>query len=74
MSKVVGVVVGGMASWHAQGVFDDSATLCGIEAHDPTLGHQGTVEPKYGQKIECQTCKTMWANTFALKLSIQNFR
>ena len=73
MSKAVGVVIDGEASWHAPGVFDDYATLCGIDANDPAIGHQGTVEPKRGQKVECRTCKTIWANTMALKLRSPDF-
>lgn len=39
----------------------------------PAIGHQGTVEPKRGQKVQCRTCKTIWANTMALKLRVFDF-
>lgn len=73
MSKAVGVVIDGDVSWHAPGVFDDYTTLCGIDSHDETIDHQGTVEPKRGQKIECCTCKSIWTNTMALKLRGPDF-
>jgi hypothetical protein len=74
MTRAVGVVIDGEVTWHAPGVFDDYATLCGIDAHDPAIGQQGTVEPMRGQKIECGTCKTIWTNTIALKLRGPDFR
>lgn len=74
MSKAVGVVIDGEVSWHAVGVFDDYAALCGIDAHDPAIGHQGTLAAKRGQKIECRTCRMIWANTLALKLRGSDFQ
>ena len=73
MSKVIGVVIDGEPSWHAQGVLSDYDTLCGVDANDPTIGHGGTVTPRRGQKIDCQNCKTMWLNMRALRLRATNF-
>lgn len=73
MPKAVGVVMDGEISWHAPGVFDDYSTLCGIDANDPSIGHQGTREPKQGQKVDCQVCKTIWTNTMALKMRGSDF-
>jgi hypothetical protein len=73
MSKAIGVVIDGETQWHARGVFDDYDTLCGIDSNDPAIGHQGTMEPLRGQKIDCITCKTIWSNTVALKLRSSDF-
>lgn len=73
MSKAVGVLIDGVVGWHARGVFDDYDTLCGIDSNDPSIGHQGLVEPNRGQKIECMTCKNIWTKTISLKLRGPDF-
>ena len=74
MSKAIGVIVDGNVEWHAHhhGVGDYN-TLCGIDADDPNIGHEGTVEAKRGQKITCQTCREIWRGTVALNLRESSF-
>lgn len=73
MPKVVGVLINGVPTWHAAGVVNDYATLCGMDSDDPAIGHQGLVAPTRGQKIECRICKSIWTNTMALKLRVSDF-
>lgn len=74
MSKVIGVVIDGETGWHAVNVSGtDYATLCGIDPDDPSIGHTGTVEPKRGQKIDCQECYSAWRGVVDLALKQTNF-
>ena len=73
MAKIIGVLIEDRQTWHAAGIFADYDTLCGIDANDPNIGHNGTIEPKSGQKIDCSTCKTMWLNMRALRLRATDF-
>lgn len=75
MSKAVGVLVDGVVEWHAPRVAGpDYDTLCGIDAHDPEVGHQGLVPTKRGQKINCPECKRVWEGVLALRLRKSSFR
>lgn len=61
--------------WHARPAGNtDYATLCGIDGFDPELGQHGTVEPKVGQKIECEQCKAIWRGVMELKLRATDFK
>lgn len=73
MSKAIGVREDGEVVWHVPGVVQDYDTLCGTDADDPELGHQGTVKPKRGQKITCVQCKAIWQATMALKIRATDF-
>ena len=73
MSKAIGVNMQGRVEWHAPGVFDDYATMCGIDADDESQGVCGTVEAPRGQKIECGVCRTIWKATVALRLRDSDF-
>ena len=74
MSNVIGVTIDGETEWHVVSIgATDHNTMCGIDADDPNIGHTGTVEPKRGQKINCQTCKTMWLGMRSLRLRAANF-
>lgn len=73
MNKIIGVDQEGEVIWHARGVMNDYDTLCGIDANDPAIDHNGTVEAKRGQKITCDLCRSIWVETLALKLSKSNF-
>ena len=62
------------AQWHAPGVFGpDYDTLCGIDANDPTIGHEGLVTAKRGQKITCMNCKMIWQGVVAMNLRKASF-
>lgn len=75
MSKIVGVMIGGKPTWHAapagSGNFD---TLCRIDADDPTLGHEGLIEAKRGQKINCDDCRAIWSKVVSLRLRSSSFQ
>lgn len=75
MSKVVGVEIDGVVEWHAinpvAGV--DYTTMCGVDSHDITIGHTGTVRANKGQKITCRQCYQMWAGITSLKLKESSF-
>jgi hypothetical protein len=73
MSKTVGVTIDGAATRHAHGVSQDFATLCGIDADDPSVGHGGVITAPRGQKITCTQCHTLWMNTIALRLTAKDF-
>lgn len=73
MSKAVGIRIDGGIEWHAAGVVMDYATLCGLDADDPSLGHLGTEKPRRGQKITCGTCRLTWNRTLALRLRSTDF-
>jgi len=61
MSRVIGVSIDGVTEWHAVNIGPtDHNTLCGIDADDPTIGHNGTVLPPHGTKINCTLCKTIY--------------
>lgn len=61
MSNVVGVDIDGVVEWHAIGAGgNDYNTLCGIDADDPSIGHNGVVKAKRGQKINCAQCYGIW--------------
>ncbi len=74
MTKAVGVILDGVDTWHAHGVHSDYNTLCGIDADDPTIGHDGLTEhiPR-GQKITCEQCWSIWRNMRALRLRESDF-
>lgn len=74
MSKVIGVKMDtGEVIWHAPGVVSDYDTLCGLDANDSEADTYGTVEPKRGQKITCESCKAIWERTVALRLRATDF-
>lgn len=74
MSKVIGVKMDtGEVIWHALGVVSDYDTMCGLDANDSEADTYGTVEPKRGQKITCESCKSIWERTTALKLRATDF-
>ncbi len=73
MSKAIGVDISGVVEWHVKGNTLDYNTLCGLDANDPAIGHNGTVEPKRGQKITCEECKNMFNLFRDLKLRISDF-
>lgn len=74
MSKVLGVDIDGVVEWHAPNVAGpDYDTLCGVDADDPAIGHEGLIPAKRGQKITCMQCKMIWEGVVALKLRKSNF-
>lgn len=74
MSKAVGVLIDGVATWHAPGVSGpDYDTLCGIDANDPAVGHEGLIPAKRGQKITCGECRRVWERVVALNLRKASF-
>ena len=74
MSKIIGVDIDGSIEWHAASIgATDYDTMCGIDAFDPDLGHQGTVSAVRGTKITCQQCKTMFYGFRALGLRQSDF-
>lgn len=74
MKNIIGVIVDGETEWHARGVGpSDYDTLCGTDANDPTLGHQGTLQPRRGQKITCWQCHTIWRGVRELNLRQSSF-
>lgn len=75
MSKAVGVLIDGEVTWHAPHAGgNDYDTLCLIDANDPSIGHEGMVEPRRGQKITCMECKTIWKGVVALRLRESDFK
>ena len=74
ISKVVGVKMDtGEVIWHAPGVVSDYDTMCGLDANDSEADTYGTVVPKRGQKITCESCKSIWERTVALRLRVADF-
>jgi hypothetical protein len=72
--KVVGVLIEGESTWHAPHAGPgDYNTLCGIDADDPSIGHQGVIETPPGQKITCAQCKLIWEGVRALRLTSRHF-
>jgi len=67
MSKAVGILIDGTVEWHAPGGVSDYATLCGLDANDSTVGHEGIVDTPRGQKITCPQCYGIWAGAKALR-------
>lgn len=72
-TKAVGIMQDGEVVWHAIGVYHDYDSLCGIDANDPKIGHEGSVPAKRGQKITCAQCHTIWRNIIALRLREGSF-
>lgn len=74
MSKaIVGVDILGEISWHVAGVASDYTTLCGIDACDPEIGHNGVVDTPKGQKVTCQQCYHMWERLQRMNLREASF-
>jgi hypothetical protein len=72
--KIIGVDIDGSTEWHAIGIgSNDYDTMCGVDAHDPDIGHFGTVVAKRGQKITCIQCRAMWSGFVALRLRASDF-
>lgn len=71
--KVIGVDINGEIEWHIVGVMHDYDTACGLDANDPTLGHQGVVEAKRSQKITCEQCRDLWLRLRELRLRQSDF-
>lgn len=74
-SKIIGVNIDGDVEWHVIAVEGnaDYDTLCGVDAHDPNIGHYGTTYAKRGQKITCEQCKGLWFGIQSLRLKKSNF-
>ena len=74
MSKVIGVDIDGVVTWHAINPFTtDYETMCSLDADDPVLGHNGIVKPSKGQKINCDECKMMFESFKSLALKKTDF-
>lgn len=72
--EVVGVLIDGEQTWHAGPVgVSDYDTLCGIDANDSKVGHQGLIATPDGQKITCAMCHTVWRQTISLRLRETDF-
>ena len=71
--KVIGVMVDGEPTFHARGVASDYDTLCGMDANDDHVGHEGYVTARRGQKITCSQCWQIWRETVALQLRESSF-
>ncbi|MFN9474660.1 hypothetical protein [Acidovorax sp.] len=74
MSKAIGIMIDGEATWHAPSAgLTDYATLCNIDPDDPSIGYTGHIQPPRGQRITCQHCKTIWTNVVAMRLRARDF-
>jgi hypothetical protein len=75
MTKLVGVMLDGVRTIHAPshgyGVYD---TLCGIDADDPTIGHEGQFDPHPNEFITCAACYSIWRGVIAMGLREKDFR
>lgn len=71
--KIIGVDIDGMVEYHLEGIHSDYSTLCGIDAQDSELGHNGTVEPKRGQKVTCEHCYAAWKRVTSMKARESSF-
>lgn len=74
--KVIGVNLNGIITWHAAnfGAGPDHDTLCGLDANDESIGHLGAVEPRRGQKIDCDMCRSIFEGFKELKLRASDFK
>lgn len=70
---VIGVDIEGNVEFHLGGVHSDYNTLCGIDACDSQLGHNGVVSAKPGQKITCPHCYATWKRVTAMKVRETSF-
>lgn len=74
MSKIIGVDIDGRIEWHAAGIGSAGYdTMCGVDAFDPNIGHQGTVPAVRGVKINCLQCKSMFDGFRSLGLRKSDF-
>ena len=72
--KIIGVDIDGQVEWHAASIgATDYHTMCGLDAIDPEIGHQGTVPAVRGAKINCLQCKAMFDGFRALGLRSSDF-
>lgn len=63
VSKFVAVQMDGEVTIHIPGASSDYHTLCGIDAYDDSVGHEGTVPVPRGAKIDCPQCFAIWLET-----------
>ena len=57
MSKFIGIIEdNGNVMIHAQYPNGNYDTLCGIDANDSELGHNGVAEVSNNSKIDCHQC------------------
>lgn len=73
MTELVGVMIDGELTVHAPGVSSDYDTLCGIDADDPKIGHEGRVPVHPTKFITCQMCYVVWKRTLELGLREKDF-
>jgi hypothetical protein len=45
---------------HAVCAYGNYDTLCGVDAHDDSVGHLGLVTVSDKIPINCESCKTIW--------------
>lgn len=70
---VVGVDIAGEVEFHLSGIHSDYTTLCGLDACDSELGHNGIVQVKVGQKITCSHCYAAWSRVMKMKAKESDF-
>ncbi len=75
LKYVVGVSIQGMVLFHVRNVSGttDHDTLCGIDVDDPSIGHDGIVNPLPGQKVTCKICKNIVLGVQAMRLRKTDF-
>jgi hypothetical protein len=58
--RVVAIKIDGVVSVHAVGDNGNYDTLCGIDANDSSVGHEGVVRlPWVRARIGCEACKSI---------------
>lgn len=70
---IVGVDIEGNIEFHLGGVHSDYNTLCGLDACDGELGHNGIVVAKAGQKITCAHCYAAWKRVVKMRARETDF-
>ena len=73
-SAIVGVLTDNEMMFHlpASGV-SNYDSLCGIDADDPAIGHNGFVNVPKGQKVNCASCKGIYLLIRDLKVRVTDF-
>lgn len=58
-SPRIGVIIDGKLTVHADSENGNYDTLCGIDANDNAIGHQGFADAGR-RRIGCSDCKAIW--------------
>lgn len=67
ISHIVAVKIEGEIQVHSRGAIGDYDTLCGIDADDPAIGHQGIAELPKEAKITCGACYQIFCAAWKLR-------